>query len=89
MPLLSCPEQWKSAFGTHRKVNKAEAENRETIYTQSDDLMETEEIKSQADLDPTPECSEQMNATDTTVSFKLTYNEIDDMKLSIAYRMLI
>ena len=53
-------------------------------YSQSDDLMETEEIKSQADLDPTPECSEQMNAIDTTVSFKLIDDEIDDMKLSIA-----
>ena len=50
----------------------------------SDDLTETEEIKSQADLDPTRECSEQMNAIDTTVSFKLTDDEIDDMKLSIA-----
>ena len=46
--------------------------------------METEEIKSQADLDPTRECSEQMNAIDTTVSFKLIDDEIDDMKLSIA-----
>ena len=31
--------------------------------SQSDDLMETEEIKSQADLDPTLECSEQMNTS--------------------------
>ena len=52
--------------------------------SQPDDLMETEEIKSQADLDPTRECSEQMNATDTTVSFKLTDDEFEDMKLSIA-----
>ena len=31
--------------------------------SQSDGLMQTEEIKSQADLDPTLECSEQMNAS--------------------------
>ena len=61
---------------TKPKINKE--------CSQSDDLMETEEIKSQADLDPTQECSEQMNAIDTTVSFKLTDDEIDDMKLSIA-----
>ena len=33
------------------------------INKQCSQLMETEEIKSQADLDPTLECSEQMNAS--------------------------
>ena len=61
---------------TKPKINKP--------CNQSDNLMETEEIKSQADLDPTRECSEQMNAIDTTVSFKLTDDEIDDMTQSIA-----
>ena len=71
-----CESQNVEHAVTKPKINKQ--------CSQSDDLMETEEIKSQADLDPTRECSEQMNAIDTTVSFKLTDDEIDDMKLSIA-----
>ena len=58
-----CESQNVEHAVTKPKINKQ--------CSQPDDLMETEEIKSQADLDPTRECSEQMNAIDTTVSFKL------------------
>ena len=71
-----CESQNVEHAVTKPKINKQ--------CSQSDDLMETVEIKSQPDLDPTLECSEQMNAIDTTVSFKLTDDEIDDMKRSIA-----
>ena len=51
-------------------------------------MMETEEIKSQADPDPTPECSEQMNASNPfSVPSFFDEESLDDISIDICERI--
>ena len=97
---MHLPSGFSSRKGNlgHEEDPDCESQNEECAVTkpkidiqcsQSDDLMETEEIKSKGDLDPALECSEQMNASTPASTPGLCDKEslIDDISTDISERI--